>query len=176
MDGYGKWYRLRQVVSAVAGRQGKGSAERGRMWGKEGQGTVPLAVHTPRWDLTWGSKNAFTALVPSSLGNNSGTVPAHCHGQFIFSHGFFASFSFLFSLRLLPSLAINLSEWNHTTDIPPNLFTNQKNRQDGPVSDGHPAIERSHHREHHRECAHDKFTDTGSTIEIRSRASCDTRP
>ena len=119
--------------SAVTGRQAKRSAEREAeecgVW--EGQGMVPLAVHTPPWgleDLTWGSRNASTAPVPSSLSNNSGTVPAHRHDQFIFPHGFFASIYFPFSLRLLPSLAVNLSEWNHTTSIPPNLFTNQKNR------------------------------------------------
>ena len=126
--------RLRQMVSATASGVGGGRKtrkrlcrKRPRMWGKRGSGHgTPRSTHTTVGSHL-GKQNAFTALVPSSLGNNSGTVPAHCYGQFIFSHGFFASFSFLFSLRLLPSLAINLSGWNHTTDIPPNIFTNQKN-------------------------------------------------
>ena len=110
----------------MVGRQGKGSAEREaeECGVKEGQDTVPLAVHTTVGleNLSWGSRNALTApviiveLCPRTVMTNLFSLTV-------------SSLRFLFSsLHLLPSLAINLSEWNHTIYIPPNLFTNQKIR------------------------------------------------
>lgn len=63
----------------MVGRQGKGSAEREaeECGAKEGQDTVPLAVHT-----TVGSGESHLGKQErvDGTGNNSGTVPAHRHG------------------------------------------------------------------------------------------------